>query len=370
MYKRLKTLIIIAPTPPPYGGGEIMSEILVNGLKSNGYFNIIHINSSDNRGNSARGKFDLTNIKKSLLDLISLVKYLLIYRPVIVYMTFHPSSYIVFFSNSLYIFSAWLFKAKIVCHLHGSGFFLELHKNNPLFKFILKKIHILIVLGEKLKQNLKNQLPVQNFIVIYNGIKPILQYKPAKKDNNMFHVLFIGNLVERKGFFDLLKAVPIVLKEAKNIYFLFAGEWASTKDKDYTLNFIEQNKIKENVKLLGLVTGEKKEDFFKKGDVLVLPSYREGQPIVILEAMSAGLPVISTDVGSVAETVSDNINGFIVPIGKPDILAEKILLIYKDDELRNSMSYMSRKIFENKFSENSFLKNMQKLFISIANGEG
>lgn len=359
----------MAPTPPPYGGGEIMSEILINGLKMKDCFNIIHINTSDLRGNSKRGKFDFINIKKGLSDLFVLIKNLFIYKPVIVYITIGPGKHIVFFRDSLYILFAWLFKAKVVCHLHSSGFFLKLHKNNPFFKFVLKKIHTLIVLGEKLKQNLENHLPVQNVVVIYNGIKPVFQHKPEKKPKEQFNVLFIGNLVERKGFFDLLRAVPMVLKEAPNIYFLFAGEWMSSQEKDYTLSFIKQNEIEENVKLLGLVTGKKKEDFFKTGDILVLPSYREGQPIVILEAMSAGLPIISTDVGSVAETICNNENGFIVPIGEPFAIAEKILLLYHNDELRASMACASRQIFETRFSDDIFLKNMQELFNHVAGSQ-
>lgn len=365
MSKYPKTLLLMAPIPPPYGGGEIMSEILINGLKMKNCFNIIHINTSDLRGNPTRGNFDLINIKKGLSDLIALIKGLLLYKPAIVYTTIHPSNYVVFLRDSLYIFFSSLFKAKVVCHLHGNGFFLEIHKNNPLFKFVLKKINTLIVLGKKLEQNLKNQLPVKNIAVVYNGIKPISQNISPKINNNSFYVLFIGNLIKRKGFFDLLNAIPIIIKEAKNINFLFAGEFASSQDKDSVLKFIELNNLKENVQLLGLITGEKKVDFFMKGNVLILPSYREGQPIVILEAMSAGLPIIATDVGSIAETIIDGKNGFIVPIGEPKAIAEKILLLYKNKELRNSMSLLSREIFEKRFSENAFLDNMYNLFNHI-----
>ena len=363
-----KVILIMASTPPPYGGGEIMCEILVRGLKKESNHRIIHINTSDNRGNANRGKIDLVNVGKGLWDLIHLIKDTLTYKPDIVYIPI-AKSFIAFFRDSLYIISSSLLGVEVISHLHG-GYF-ELNKGNKLkelfVNFVLKRVHTLLVLGENIKQRLKKQLQIQNFVVLYNGISPIIQEKSDenKEQDEQFHVLFIGNLRGSKGVFDILKAIPLVLQETDQIDFWFAGEWPSDQEKDYALNLIKQNGIEKHVKFWGLITGEEKSEFFNRGNVLVHPTYYDGQPIVLLEAMSVGLPIISTDIGSIAETVIDNKNGFIIPTGSPDKIAEKILLLYRDGKLRMAMSAMSKKIYETKFTEEVFLTKVQEIFNQI-----
>ena len=362
-----KVILIMASTPPPYGGGEIMNEILVRGLRKESNYRIIHINTSDNRGNFNRGKFDFVNVGKGLLDLICLIKSILIYRPDVLYLPI-AKSLTVFFRDSLYILSSSLLGVKVLCHLHG-GYF-ELNKGSKLkallVNLVLKRICILLVLGESIKQKLESQLPVQSLVVLYNGISPITQGKCYDKEpDEKFHVLFIGNLRKSKGFFDILKAIPIVLQKTKQIDFWFAGEWPSGQVRDYALSLIKQNGIEKHVEFWGLITRERKKEFFNRGDVLVHPTYYDGQPIVLLEAMSVGLPIVSTDIGSIVETVIDNKNGFIIPTRSPDRIAEKVLLLFRDKNLRMTMSAVSREIYEAKFTEEAFLANLQRILRQV-----
>ena len=356
---------MVASTPPPYGGGEIINEVLVQGLRLKGSFHIIHLDAGDSRGNTNRGKIDFINVGKGLLDLLQLIRLVLVDKPDIVYIPI-AKDFMPFFRDSLHIILASLLGAKVVCHLHG-GYF-DLNSGNGLreafVNFVLKRIDTLVVLGENIKQKFEKRLPVKEFAVLYNGIEPVIQVESQKhsKQDERFHVLFIGNLRESKGFFDALRAAPLVLQETHQIDFWFAGEWPSDEIERYALDLIDQYKIEEYVKFWGLITGKRKLEFFKRGDILLHPTYYDGQPIVLLEAMSAGLPIISTDIGSIAETVADNQNGFIIPTGSPDEIAKKILLFYRNNALRTTMSNMSREIYEDKFTKEAFLTNAHRVF--------
>ena len=342
-----------------------MNEVLVQGLRQDDSFQIIHFDSGDSRGNASRLKFDLVNVGVGFLDLARLIKKILINRPDIVYIPI-SKNITPFLRDSLYVVSSWLLGAKVVSTLHGGEF--NLNMGNRLKRgfvnFVLRKIHTLSVLGENIKQELESGLPVQNFAVLYNGIDAIAQVKSKhdKPRNERFHVLFIGNLRESKGIFDVLKAASLVLQETDQVDFWFAGEWPSDHERSYALDIIRRGGIEEHIKFWGLIKGEEKTEFFKNGDVLVHPTYYDGQPIVLLEAMSVGLPIISTDVGSIAETVADNQSGFIIPTGSPDEIAKKILLLHRNNALRTAMSNMSREIYEDKFTKEVFLTNAHRVF--------
>ena len=97
-----------------------------------------------------------------------------------------------------------------------------------------------------------------------------------------------------------------------------------------------------------------------EADVFVFPTYYpfEGHPWVIVEAMAAALPIITTNQGCIKETVIDGKNGFIIPKKDPDAIAEKIICFITHPELRETMGNMSRKLYEENFTEKHFVQRM------------
>ena len=164
----------MTPLPPPYGGGEIMSEILVEGLKKSKQFNIYHLNTSDNRGNSNRGKFDILNIYNGLLNLYRMVRLIRRLKPEVVYLPI-SKTYRSFMRDALYINTASSLGVKVVAHLHGGYFTLNdghgIRKR--IVNYSLQNIHTLLVLGKNMKEKFESKLPVKNIRVVYNGIRPL-----------------------------------------------------------------------------------------------------------------------------------------------------------------------------------------------------
>lgn len=337
-----------------------MCEILLQGLSEKGKYQVIHLDSSDKRSNVYRGKIDFVNIAKALSDSIQLIIKILRYKPYIVYMT-TSNGFEGLCRDILFIIPAKLLGTKIVCHHHSRYFDRDGILRKMLISFVFRKVDVFLVLGKRIEQRLRESLPTQNFEILYNGIDPIPQMK-LKKSGERFRVLFIGSLRESKGIFDLLESAAIVLEKTEHIDFWIAGEWESHSEQNQALSLIRQKQIESHVKFLGLITGDEKNKFFNQGDVYVHPTHHDAHPIVILEAMSIGLPVISTDIGSIPETVVNGENGFIIPKGKPHEIAEKILMLYHNQSLKMKMSLMSQKIYNTRFTSKKCISNIEQVF--------
>ncbi|MFQ6033064.1 MAG: glycosyltransferase family 4 protein, partial [Candidatus Zixiibacteriota bacterium] len=264
-----------------------------------------------------------------------------------------------FLRDSIFILIAGvLFRKKIVVHLHGGYFKTFYHKSSKLVKryinFVFQYVSRGIVLGYCLKNLLEEILPEDRIDVVYNGIDttPFEKINGERKDNGRFTMLFAGVLWESKGFFDLIKAVPMVTRYYPNIEVFIAGRWDDHRLKNRVNTYVRENNLQDKVKFVGVVTGEEKTRLFKSSDAFVLPTYfyLEGQPVVILEAMAAGLPVITTDRGSIKEMITHGQNGFIIPPYSPHEIAEKIAILIEDKNLRKKMGETSYRRVKERFT--------------------
>ena len=153
----------------------------------------------------------------------------------------------------------------------------------------------------------------------------------------------MGRLGKRKGVYDILEAAKRI--KSDNIRFYLYGDGDIESFKRLILKYNLENKVF----LLGWASGKDKEQVFKCADIYILPSYNEGLPVSVLEAISYGLPVISTPVGGIPEIVQDKVNGFLIEPGDYYSLAEKIEILANDKELRYKMGRESFRIAKEKF---------------------
>lgn len=256
---------------------------------------------------------------------------------------------------------------KVIIHLHGSEF--EDFYNTATLKLqnkirkLFSEVDCTIVLGNKWRNFIKRISPEANIVVINNAIN-ILPFK-IKKYHTPKRLLFLGALIKRKGVIDLLHAIKILHEDGiKNFQLLIAG---SGDEEKKLKEYVNENKLFDIVSFLGWVTSSQKMDLLQNSDILVLPSYNEGLPMAILEAMSFGMPIISTNVGSISEAVHDNENGFLFCPGEIDELVSVLKKILLDEKIWDKFSQTSRKIVEEKFSEDVFFDKIQKVYINLWN---
>jgi glycosyltransferase involved in cell wall biosynthesis len=178
-------------------------------------------------------------------------------------------------------------------------------------------------------------------------------------------VLYLANMIRTKGALDVLRACKRI-GAGQAIEFVFAGAWREADFRVEIEEFIEQNPGLP-ITWLGQVTGLEKARVFGGADLFVFPTYYppEGHPWVIVEAMAAGLPVISTDQGAIRESVEDGGTGYIVEKRNPEHLAAKIRSLANDSDLRARMGAAGRSRYLAEFTEERMVAKMESTFREV-----
>lgn len=223
------------------------------------------------------------------------------------------------------------FGRKVIWHMHASQFvpFYESRKDKASIVSTLNKADKLIVLSSYYAEFYKSIGVDEDRIVTLNNIVPYPRIEIQKsRYENKLRLLFLGEISRRKGVFDLVQAIRENQSLAEQIEIRIGGNGETEKLKD----LIHDAGLTKCIKFEGWVSGEKKNALLNWADVYILPSYNEGLPISILEALSYNCPVISTPVGGVEEVVKDERrmlgtscgNGRIVTPGNTHEIADAI----------------------------------------------
>jgi glycosyltransferase involved in cell wall biosynthesis len=151
-------------------------------------------------------------------------------------------------------------------------------------------------------------------------------------------VLFVGRLSAPKGIYDLFDAIPRVIERHPDTRFVLAGVAESDAMEPVIRAEADRRGIAHRITFLGSVEGRDKAAAYATCEMLVVPSWTEAFPLVIPEAMAAGLPVIATAVGAIPDFVTDGEDGFLVPPRDPAALADRISRLLEDEHLRRRIS--------------------------------
>ncbi|NOY69186.1 MAG: glycosyltransferase family 4 protein [Deltaproteobacteria bacterium] len=144
-------------------------------------------------------------------------------------------------------------------------------------------------------------------------------------------LICVGRLCEQKGQLLLVEALNELKKQAINFEMIFAGDGDMRNQIELKINEL---KLNDSVKITGWLTGDEVKREIIESRALVLPSFAEGLPVVIMEAFALGRPVISTCIAGIPELVENNINGYLVPPGSIEKLTETLTRVLTDDLAR------------------------------------
>ena len=259
----------------------------------------------------------------------------------------HTASYNSFKRSSWFVHVAKFFQKKVILHIHGGGF-KEYYSTNPKWiTSILDKCDSIITLSESWKQFYHSITSCTHIYIVENIIAPPALQTVIK--DGKFHLLFLGLIIEQKGIFDLLEAIVLYKNVFNDKIHLHIG---GNGKVDMLMNFIKQHNIQEIVTYEGFVSGSKKSKLFNVADAYILPSYTEGLPVSILEAMSYNLPILSTPVGGIPEIVQTGINGILFQPGDKIAMVNAIMALSKNEKLRIEMGTHSYQHIEPFFAKN------------------
>jgi len=178
---------------------------------------------------------------------------------------------------------------------------------------------------------------------------------------------------KEKGIFDLLKAAETVLGENSSIHFLFVGgvykgNEPNAISDEFLKNYFNKNSLyKRYLHFLGMRTDVR--DILAASDMFVLPSYREGMPRSIIEAMAMGLPVIATNIRGSREEVVDGGTGILVPAGDVNALSNAIIKLANDSKLRKTMGKKGRERAEKYFDESKVIEKELRIIDKLLKNE-
>jgi len=268
-----------------------------------------------------------------------------------------------FWRKSAFLWLASLSGASTVFHLHDGSFPAWFAGRSRLAKYLilatLRRVDRVVVLTPSWASWVNSVEPAACTVVIGNPVA-----LPERSGETLpARILFLGRLWQEKGIFDLVEALAIVKKEIPDLVAVCAGDGvqAEVVAKAKALG------ITDNLRLPGWIDGVEKTMQLRQASVFVLPSYFEGLPMGVLEAMAQGVPVIATEVGGVRDALGDDA-GLLVEPGDVSGLAEALLMILRDRELRARMGEAGRQRVEAEYASPKIMQKLDDLYLDLRLG--
>jgi len=247
----------------------------------------------------------------------------------------HVSSRSSFWRKAVFIWMARIADKRIVFHLHGGGFRSFIDSLHPVLRSLalrtIQQSDEILCLATPVAEWLTSIAPKASVHWWPNPVPAELFEGGANEVPREPVVLYLGALLSEKGLFDLMSAFVVLHQHDPQSRLLLAG----TGPQVEALR-VEASRagVADAVEFLGWVNTQQKTNLLQRARVVVLASHLEAQPMVLLEAMAAGAPILSTKVGGIPDLISDEVEGLLVAAKRPDLLAESLLRLWGDAELR------------------------------------
>lgn len=330
---------------------------VVNGYRINGFgeeYSISYVESYCNGG-----KFQ--KLSKAIRGYVQFIKELCKNRPDIVHIhsSFGPS----FWRKLPFIYISDWTGIPVVNHIHGAEFEQFYSEASNWKKKLIKKVYLkcgkLIALSEEWQSKLELIVPKEKITVIENYC--IIPKTIATKKKQ---ILFLGEIGERKGCFDIPAIYAEIKRIEKEIPLLIGGDGEIEKMQE----LFDKEAVGDSVSFLGWVRGIEKDRLLQDSSIFLFPSYNEGMPMALLEAMAYGLAIVTTNVGGIPKLVEDGVDGFICEPRDIHGIAKKLIELVEDDEVRARFGSAARKKAEMHYGLEMHIKKLRNLYKDLLRG--
>lgn len=360
-------ILLVLHTPPPFGGGEIQAQNINDYFREKDNCYIYDYSRKNHSRADWKKKFNIRAFIAGIIWIIKVSYLLFRHRPAKVYFTL-PKSFGGFMRNACVIPVARTTGTKILGELPGTSFlFLDQHKSFTckVGLFFLRQIDEIRFLSPGISE-LHSGYKFKKHVIIENGISAteITQINKAVFSQPVLNLLYVGSIESSKGVFNILYALKICNSKKCKLHFNFVGYWPDKKEEIKARHYIEVNGLGEMIEFHGILTGGGKWDIFNRSAILVHPTFWDGVPLTILEALAVGIPVISTKVGGIPDTIQNGVNGTILPENNPEELSKAIMHYYDNRNELLTISENNKTLFKERFELSIFLKNMEEWFNS------
>lgn len=245
----------------------------------------------------------------------------------------HSAAYVSFYRKSFVFWNARLWRKPVIWHLHTPNndfcdFFGAPGVLGRYRRWVLGKSARIVVLSESWRPLASQYIDDSKLRIILNPIPDVGLEEPPGTSDGPVRVLYLAHLIQRKGYPILIRAFADVLRVNPDCRLVFAGSGETQE----ALDLCKELGIEGAVEFLGWIGEAQRSDELRKARIFVLPSYQEGLPMGVLEAMAFGLAVITTPVGGIGDVVFDQENGVLVPPGDVGELGNALVGLVQDPD--------------------------------------
>ena len=371
-------VLVVGQSPPPYGGQAIMIDRFVKCKMAD--VTLHHVRMGFSAHMNEVGRVRLSKITH-MFGLIARIIYQRLVNGVriLYYPPAGPDRVPMFRDFVILISTRWLFD-KTIFHYHSGGIS-ELYDQLPrwqqwLFRRAYFGADAAIRLSELNPEDGK-RLEAKREFVIPNGIDDpcpglvVSPTQPAATASRPLRILFVGILRESKGVSVLVEACGKLAARGVPFEVELMGQWNSDEFADQVRQRLQELNLNDRVRFLGLVTGDKKFDAYRRADVLCFPTFFNNETfgVVLVEAMACGLPTVSTRWRAIPSVVDDGDTGFLVEPHDPGAVADRLAILADDPELRERMGRAGRAKFEREYTYPIHAKLMRRALLETAGFE-
>jgi glycosyltransferase involved in cell wall biosynthesis len=361
-----QTVLVIGPASSVGGMATSMRLQLSSSLTQR--YQIIPF---DNSKRTATDRRLWQGIRSQLYLACELFNALRRHRPDIVHL--HTCSGLTFYRSMVDMLLAKWFRAKVIMHIRG-GRFEEFLRNagrfgGTLARSALRWADRVIALNQDWAERIAKLEPRARISVVQNGVvvpARLRQQHSTKK----IGVVFVGNLRREKGVDDLLSAVAELPKTIRATCCLRLVGPDPYDRLDELQQMTRRLGIEDTVEFCGTLSRDDTNQIMARSEIFVLPSYAEGFPNALLEAMACGLPSIACDVGAIPDVIEDGVNGFMLRPGDRARLSECLKQLIRDPDLRKKFGRAARKKVRREFDQDRVVDLLDRLYREMLHPAG
>ncbi len=276
------------------------------------------------------------------------------------------------FRKAILLAATRLVGGRVLLHLHAAQI-VQFHASmgpsgRSLLRWMFRSADHCVVLGDFWRRWVIDTFDVRpsRVGIVYNGVPATTSPASALRTGGPFHLLFVGNLLERKGVTDLLRAFAAPAMKTRDMRLTMAGGGPV----DFYRVMADELGIADRVTFTGWVSQTDARALMVNSDALILPAYDEGLPLVILEALASKIPVICTPVGSIPEVLVHRSTAVFVTPGDEAGIAEAIATLMDCPDLRNDLAAAGVALYDRLFTMEAFARSIGSLYATLTPNTG
>lgn len=276
----------------------------------------------------------------------------------------------------VYLFAVRPFSRGIILHYHAGGLPEFVDSLNPFFRFLARCAYGRAKAGIEISESIMGPgvaFAAENRFHVANGLDVPDVPGPEKPpdESHPLHILYMAGLRETKGVMDLVLTAKELKERDKKFVFDVVGPWQEEDTRCRFETAVAEADVEDLIVMHGRVTGDAKWDLYRQASLFFFPSYYESEnfPLVLIEAMAFGLPVVATRWRGIPEMVNDGETGILCEINSPGQFADALERMMTDNDFYGVMSEAARMRYSSKYTQSAFIGGMRRVFETVIGKE-